>query len=141
MNFSSIFSTSSLPLAVSAIIHLLPLPGVMGSQALQRLYGVDFATTAKKKQDDAFDDNADNIVLALQHRAVLFGCLGGGLWMSAQSHDSASKSAMMGMTLLSDISFLALALPRWKRLTRQMKKVVYADVISIVCLLIAGLKD
>ena len=113
MKFSSIV-TPSLPLAISATIHLMPLPGVMGSQTLQRLYGVELKTTAAKHQDDACDDNADNIVLALQHRAVLFGCLGGGLWMSIRSPDSASKNTMMSMTLLSDLSFVALAISRWK---------------------------
>src|SRR5690606_19933751 len=50
------FATS---MAIAALVHLLPLAGVSGSAALQRLYGI------------AFDD--PSLQLLMQHRALLFG--------------------------------------------------------------------
>lgn len=37
----------SIPLSVSVVIHLLPVPGVLGSQALERLYGIRFPPLEK----------------------------------------------------------------------------------------------
>lgn len=113
----------TLPLGISLVIHLLPLPGVMGNAALERLYG--------------FQIEQDGLLVALQHRAVMFGSLGAGLWIGTFVHRP-SLPAAIGMTLASDISFLALAIPSWKRLSHKLKKVVYADVVSILCLLVGG---
>lgn len=49
-------------LVVVAIIHLLPLPGVLGSERLAALYGLSF--------DEL------NLAILMRHRAVLFGLLG-----------------------------------------------------------------
>ena len=49
-------------LVIVAIIHLLPLSGVFGSERLTSLYGISF-------------DEPD-IAILMRHRAVLFGLLG-----------------------------------------------------------------
>ena len=54
-----------LALLIAGAIHLLPLSGVTGAAALERLYGV------------AVD--SPDLALLLRHRAVLFGLLGGFL--------------------------------------------------------------
>ena len=61
------------------------------------------------------------------------------MWLGTldSAYTSICRNTMRNMTLASDVSFLALALPRWRRLTKQMKKVVYADIISIGCLVLA----
>lgn len=53
---------SVVALLVSALIHLLPVPGVMGASALAKLYGIDVTDP--------------NTAILLQHRALLFGVLG-----------------------------------------------------------------
>jgi hypothetical protein len=52
---------SVIALLVSAVIHLLPVPGVTGTAALGKLYGIEVL--------DA------NTSILLQHRALLFGLL------------------------------------------------------------------
>ena len=52
-------------LALVAVVHLLPLIGVRGSEALERLSGV------------AITD--PSLLVLMQHRAVLFGIIGGVL--------------------------------------------------------------
>lgn len=52
---------SAIALLVSAVIHLLPVPGVTGTAALGKLYGIEVL--------DA------NTSILLQHRALLFGLL------------------------------------------------------------------
>lgn len=103
---------------VSAIIHLLPLSGVLGAKRLRALYGVPI--------DDA------TTLLAMRHRATMFGVLGAGLiagliWAPA-------LLPAMAMTAASDVAFLVLALVS-PGTHPAMRKVVVADVVSIVCLL------
>jgi hypothetical protein len=49
-------------LVIAGVIHLLPLPGIMGAERLAQLYGVSLSEP--------------NVALFMQHRAVLFGLLG-----------------------------------------------------------------
>ena len=79
-------------------------------------------------------------MVALQHRAVMLGSLGVGLYVGTFVHRP-SLNLALGMTLVSDISFLLVALPNWNQLTRQLKKVVYADAISILCLVTTAAGD
>jgi len=52
----------SLSLLLVALIHLMPLLGVLGPTRLALLYGLDF--------------NDPNLAILMRHRAVLFGLLG-----------------------------------------------------------------
>lgn len=49
-------------LIVVAVIHLLPLSGVLSGERLAALYGIPF--------------NEPNLEIVMRHRAVLFGLLG-----------------------------------------------------------------
>ena len=49
-------------LVLAGIIHLLPVPGVLGAERLSALYGISLAEP--------------NIDILMRHRAILFGILG-----------------------------------------------------------------
>jgi hypothetical protein len=101
-------------LALVALIHLLPLPGLLGAEALIRLYGIPV-------------EGAD-LSLLLRHRAVLFGLLGAGL-MASVFLPSWRPAAYLA-AFVSVGSFLVLAAletPTGAAITR----VVIADMIAL----------
>lgn len=59
----------SAALLVAALIHLVPLAGVLGGETLARLYGLDVSEP--------------NLSILMRHRAVLFGVLGVFLALAA----------------------------------------------------------
>ena len=107
-------------LLVVALIHLLPLVGVLGGPRLAALYGI------------TLDD--PNLMVLMRHRAVLFGLLGGFLAFAAWRPRLQPMALVAGF--ISVFSFLALA---WLigNSNAQMERVVMADQVAAVCLLIA----
>jgi len=111
----------SLLLGIVAVIHLLPLSGVLGADRLTALYGM------------AFDDA--NLQIMMRHRAVLFGLL--GMFLLA----AACKPAWQGTALIaafaSVVSFLWLA---WSvgGYNAAIARVVTADLVAFACLLAAA---
>lgn len=107
-------------LVVVAVIHLLPLAGVLGNERLAALYGI------------VVDE--PNLAILLRHRAVLFGMLGVFLFRAA------FRPALRGMAFVagfvSVLSFLALA---WSigDYNAQVGRVVTADIVALACL-VAG---
>lgn len=108
-------------LALAGVIHLLPLPGVLGAAQLARLYGIA-----------AEDPNA---VVLLQHRAVLFGLLGVLLIAAAFRPELRAIALVAG--LVSTVSFLVIA---WGvgGYNAQVARVVVADLLAVVVLLVAA---
>lgn len=108
-------------LALAGIIHLLPLPGVLGAGQLRRLYGV------------AADD--PNLAILLQHRAVLFGLLGALLVVAAFRPQLRTVALIMG--LASAVSFLVIT---WSvgGYNSQVARVVAADIVAAALLLVAA---
>ena len=108
-------------LTLAGIIHLLPLPGVLGAGRLTRLYGV------------AADD--PNLGILLQHRAVLFGLLGALLVAAAFRPELRAIALIAG--LLSTVSVLVIA---WSvgGYNAQIARVVAADIVAVVLLLVAA---
>ena len=104
--------------AVVAVIHLLPLAGLAGGEALARLYGVT--------------DLSPDLALLLQHRAVLFGLLGGLLLWSIVR--PALRPAALLAAWVSVLSFLLLAWVAGSPGTAIMR-VVIADLVALACLL------
>lgn len=104
-------------LLLPAVIHLLPLTGVLGPASLTRLYGLDFSDP--------------DLELLMRHRAVLFGLVGGLLLASMP------RPALRGVALLvglaSVVSFLVLA---WLTGAHGplVARVVVADWIALACL-------
>lgn len=108
-------------LLVAAIIHLLPLAGVLGAERLSALYGI-----ALQEPD---------LVLLMRHRAVLFGLL--GVFLAIAAFRPAWRNAAFVAGFVSVVSFLVLA---WSGAgyNAAIDRVVIADVVALVCLLVGG---
>ena len=78
---------------VPAVIHLLPLYGLLGAGALTALYGVDFADPS--------------LQVLMRHRAVLFGIVGALLVLAAFRPAYQTVAAAAGF--VSMLSFVAIA--------------------------------
>ncbi len=112
---------SIVALLVAGLIHLLPVPGVMGASTLARLYGIEV--------------NDPNTAILLQHRALLFGVLG-GLMLSAIALPWLRVTALT-VALFSAASFIVVAITVGGY-NPAIGRVVVADVVASV-LLAAGL--
>ena len=106
-------------LLVAAIIHLLPLAGVLGPERLSSLYGLDFSEP--------------NLALLMRHRAVLFGLLGAFL-VYAAFKPSLQPVAFVA-AFASVVSFLALA---WSigGTNALVGRVVVVDLVALGCLVV-----
>lgn len=107
-----------LALLIAGAIHLLPLSGVTGAAALERLYGVAV-------------DSPDLAVL-LRHRAVLFGLLGGFLVVAAFRPAWHRAGLLAGLASVLAFLLLAWLEPGWGEAIR---RVVIADLVAVVALL------
>ena len=108
-------------LLVAGIIHLLPVPGVMGVATLARLYGIEV--------------NDSDTAILLQHRALLFGVL--GVLMLAAVALPRLRLTALAIALFSAASFIVVALAVGGY-NAAIGRVVIADVVASV-LLAAGL--
>lgn len=103
------------------VIHVLPLPGVLGSARLAALYGLSV-------QDP-------DLLLLLRHRAVLFGLLGAFILVAA--FRPALQATALAAGWVSVVSFLALAAPESAR--PEIARVVRVDRIALACLAVGTL--
>lgn len=112
---------SAAALFLAGLIHLLPVPGVLGAAALARLYCVTVADP--------------NTAILLQHRALLFGLLGGLMWAAIAWPGLRVTVLVVGLG--SAASFIAVA---WAvgGYNAAIARVVVADGVAVV-LLVAGL--
>ena len=106
-------------LVIVAIIHLLPLSGVLGGERLAALYGLSF--------------NDPNLAILMRHRAVLFGLLGLFLLFAAFRPQFQAIAFIAGF--VSVVSFLWLA---WSvgGYNAQIARVFTADIVALVCLIV-----
>ena len=109
-------------LVIVGVIHLIPLSGVLGSERLAGLYGLQF--------------NDPNLEILMRHRAVLFGLLG-VFCIAAAFKPSLQSMALIG-GFISVVSFLFLA---WTvgHYNPQVGRVVAADIVALACLVAGGL--
>lgn len=112
----------SAALAIVGVIHLLPITGLFGQASLNRLYGTTI--------------NDPNLLILMQHRAVLFGIIGGLILYSIFERNFQSLAIVVG--LVSTISFILIA---WfsGEYNSSLSRVVIADLVVIVCLIVAAL--
>ena len=109
-------------LIVVGIIHLLPLSGVLGSERLASLYGIQF--------------NEPNLEILMRHRAVLFGLLGAFMVFAGVKPAYQTMAYIAGF--ISVVSFLCLA---WSvgGYNEQVSRVFVADVVALGCLVVGGM--
>ena len=105
-------------------LNLLPVVGALGAGRLQSLYGVAFS-----------DPNA---LILMQHRALLFGIVGGLLVASA--FHAPLRPAGFAAGLFSMLSFVAVA---WLvgGANAELRRVVLVDIVASVALAGAFLLD
>jgi len=106
-------------LIIVAIIHLLPLSGVVSSERLMLLYGISFVEP--------------NLEIVMRHRAVLFGLLGVFLLYAAFRPAIQYLAFIAGF--ISVVSFLFLA-ESVGNFNEQIARVFIADMVALICLLI-----
>ena len=108
-------------LFILAVIHLLPVVGVLGSDSLTRLYGITVS-----------DSNTE---ILLRHRAVLFAIIGLFLLLSVVKSEYQPIAICIG--LISVASFLLLT---WsiEGLNSEISRVAKVDWVALVLLIVAG---
>ena len=108
---------SIVALLVAGIIHLVPVPGVMGVGTLARLYGIEV--------------NDPNMAILLQHRALLFGVL--GVLMLIAVALPWLRVTVLAVALFSAASFIVVAMVIGGY-NSAIGRVVIADVVASVLL-------
>jgi hypothetical protein len=104
-------------LLVAAMIHLMPLAGLLSTDNLQRLYGI--AATE------------GDLLILLRHRAVLFGLLGGLILASVFLPQWRWLAIAAG--LVSALSFILIA-AQSPAYGAAITRVIMADWMAVGCL-------
>lgn len=107
-------------LGTVGLIHLLPVSGVLGAEQLTRLYGIPIGEP--------------NLLILLQHRAVLFGMIGALLLFAALRPGWQGMALVVGF--VSVLSFLLIAAVVGDT-NAALARVVWVDVFALGALVIA----
>ena len=110
-----------LSLLIAAIIHALPAVGVLGTNWLHKLYGIEFTEP--------------NTLLLMQHRALLFGVVALVFLHAVFQPDYRVFALVLG--LITTVGFVVLAWP-FEAHNALIVRVAKIDVVVIV-FLVAGL--
>ena len=106
-------------LAVVAVIHLLPLSGVLGSERLAALYGLSF--------------KEPNHEILMRHRAVIFGLFGLFLLFAAFRPPLHTMAFIGGFGSVVSFLWLARSVGAYNA---HVARVVKADIVALACLII-----
>ena len=111
----------SLTLAAVGAIHLVPVAGVLGAEALATLYGLPAGDT--------------NLMILMRHRAVLFGLLG-GLLLYAAFRPAYQALALIG-GFVSVAAFLWIS---WQTGPHNaaIARIVRADLLALALLVVGA---
>jgi hypothetical protein len=112
----------SLGLIIAAIIHLLPAAGMAGPAMLQRLYGLETASP--------------DLLIMMQHRALLFLLL--GLFLLIAAFRPAWQPAAIIAGLISACGFVVFA-KMIGDYSPAIARVVMFDLVAVAALLVSGL--
>lgn len=108
----------------AALIHLLPLPGVLGGEWLVKLYGI------------AVPDAGSEFLL--RHRAIVFGLM--GLALLAALRVRPWRLPFVLFVLASDLAFLLIAALDWPQSTA-LQRVIAFDGLSVALLMLVLVSD
>lgn len=106
---------------IAGLINFIPIVGAASKGSLERLYGIDIG--------DA------NTEILMRHRAVMFGLLGGFMIYAALAQTLQVWAIAGG--LISMVTFIIFARAA-DGYTGHIHKIIKADIIGIICLLIAA---
>jgi len=107
-------------LFIAGIINFLPSLLALLPEKIEKSYGISIPD--------------QNLELLLQHRAVLFGIIGGFMIYAAISSKHYSLATLIGM--ISMVSFLVLYMLSSGEINPELGEVMKFDVIGILVLLI-----
>ena len=102
------------------LVHLLPVTGVLGAASLQRLYGLPITDP--------------NLLILMQHRAVLFALVGGVMVAAAFVPAWRSAAAVVGFISISSFLLIAWGVGGYNAL---ITRVVWVDVAALLALSLA----
>jgi hypothetical protein len=102
--------------AAIALLHALPLSGVLGKSALERGYGLSLLSA--------------DVVILLQHRALLFGAIALGCVIAAWQ--ASWRWPIACVALISMLGFIAITAPQAHNAA--LNKVMWADLVGVVIL-------
>ena len=108
-------------LVIVAIIHLLPLPGVLGARRLETLYGIPVAEP--------------NLEILMRHRAVLFGLLGGFILAAAFLPHLQPSAFVLGFASVLSFLWLVRATAGYNA---RVARVFAADVVALFSLVVGA---
>ena len=111
---------SALLLGCAGAINLMPVAGLAGASALHRLYGTMIRDP--------------NVLLMLQHRALLLGSLGVALLVSIWRTRWRPVAAAAGLLSMGSYVLMAAVIGGYNA---ALQRVVIADVIAMACLIAA----
>lgn len=103
-------------LLVIAIIHWLPITGMLGLERLESLYGVNIAS--------------DDLAILMRHRAVLFGLLGAFFTYAAFKPSLQPLAFIAAFVSIATFLFFAFTAGTYNTAIR---KVVIANIIAAIC--------
>ncbi len=107
-------------LLVVAVIHLIPVSGVIGTAQLNKLYGLAI--------------NGSDLEILMRHRAVMFGILGTFFAFAAFKPRYQPLAFLMAFATISSFLFLAYQVGGYQA---AINKVVLADWVAGACLVVA----
>ena len=108
-------------LLVVAVIHLLPVSGVLGSERLAALYGLAI--------------NEPNLAILMRHRAVLFGLLGLFFLFAAFRPPLQTAAFIAGFVSVASFLWLAWSVGGYNA---QVARVFMVDIVALVCLTVGA---
>jgi len=110
----------TMSLVIVGLINFAPIIGILGSKELESTYGLSLLS--------------DDLLILLQHRALLFGLLGGFILYSA--YNPLYQTAAIVMAAISMVGF-ALIFHTLESGSPALTKVLYFDYVGIFFLTIA----